>query len=136
MKSGKFWLAVLVGGVVANILDSLVMGMLLAPQMAGIESMRQEMNVGWFVFGDFVFVFVMMLFFDRVYSSFAAGPKGGATYGAYVGLLVSFPMWIFIHLMFKGFPYGLSWILTVYGIIWGVIVGATLGAMYKKQVAA
>jgi hypothetical protein len=124
--------AVLVGGVVANIIDMIVMGMLLAPSFAGIPSMRQDMNITWFVIGDFIAVFVLTLVYDRVYSSFSGGPKGGATWGAYAGLLVSFPTWIFMHLMFVGFPYGLAWGLTIYGILWGVVVGATVGAMYKK----
>jgi hypothetical protein len=132
MGNPKFWVAVLVGGVVANIFDFIVMGMMMAPVFAGIESMRQDMNPMWFVIGDFIAVFVMMVMYDRVYSSFAPGPKGGATFGAYAGLLASFPLWIFIHLMFKGFPYGLSWGLTAIGICWGAIVGSVLGAMYKK----
>ena len=136
MKSSKFWLAVLGAGVVANIIDALVMGGLLASTMESIESMRHDTNVAWFVVGDFMFVFVMTWFYDRVYGSFSGGPKGGATFGFYVGLICNFPTWIFIHLMFKGFPYGLSWTLTIYGIIMGIIVGSVIGAIYKKPAAA
>ena len=132
MKSPKFWVAVLVGGVVANIIDVIVMGMMLAPTFASIPSMRQDVNPIWFVIGDFLAVFVLTLVYDRVYSSFSGGPKGGATWGGFFGLLTSFPTWIFIHLMFADFPYGLAWGLTVYGILWGVLVGSVVGAMYKK----
>jgi hypothetical protein len=132
MKNPKFWVAVLVGGVVANIIDMIVMGMLLDPTFKSIPGMRQDANPLWFVIGDFFAVFVFTLLYDRVYSSFSGGPKGGATWGAYAGLIVSFPTWIFMHLMIDGFPYGLAWGLTISGIIWGVIVGATVGAMYKK----
>jgi len=132
MKNPKFWVAVLVGGVVANLIDMVVMGMMLAPMFASIPSMNQDTNVTWYVVGDFVAVFVFTLLYDRVYSSFSGGPKGGATWGAYAGLLVSFPTWIFMHLMFVGFPYGLAWTLTFYGILWGVLVGSVVGAMYKK----
>jgi hypothetical protein len=132
MGNPKFWVAVLAGGAVANIIDYIVMGMLLAPTFAGIESMRADTNPIWFVIGDFVSVFVLMLIYNRVYSSFTPGSKGGATYGMYMGLFASFPTWIFLHLMFKGFPYGLSWLLVIYGILWGVIVGSVLGSVYKK----
>jgi hypothetical protein len=132
MKNPKFWIAVLVGGIVANVIDSIVMGGVLESTFASIPSIRQDMSIAWLVFGDFVAVFVFTLLYDRVYSSFPGGPKGGATWGAYAGLLVSFPTWLFMHLMFVGFPYGLAWGLTIYGIIWGVIVGAVVGAMYKK----
>jgi hypothetical protein len=137
MKSGKFWLAVLAAGVVANIIDALIMGGLMAPSFAGVEGMRNdEGNIPWFIVGDFVAVFVMALVYDRVYGSFSGGAKGGATYGFYAGLLVSFPTWIFMHLMIKGFPYGLAWTVTIYGILWGVLVGAILGAIHKKGTAA
>jgi hypothetical protein len=50
----------------------------------------------------------------------------------YAGVLVNFPTWIFAHLIFVDFPYGLSWTWTVVGIVWGVIAGAVAGAVYKK----
>ncbi|MDH4070847.1 MAG: hypothetical protein OEV30_10535 [Ignavibacteria bacterium] len=136
MKNPKFWLAVLAAGVVANILDFLLWPNFLMPMMAGIESMRPEGEISpvWYIIGDFIAVFVMMLVYDRVYSSFSPGAAGGATYGLYVGILTNFPMWIFVHLMFKGFPYGMAWGLIVIGIIWTVIVGAVLGATFKKKI--
>jgi len=132
MKNPKFWVAVLAAGVVANIIDMVVMGMMLAPTFASIPSMRQGVNPVWYVIGDFLAVFVFTLVYDRVHSSFAAGPLGGATFGAYAGLLVSFPTWIFIHLMVVDFPIGLACGLTAYGILWGVVVGYVIGALLKK----
>jgi hypothetical protein len=67
-----------------------------------------------------------------VYGSFASGPKGGATYGFYAGVLVSFPSWILNNLLFVGIPHSLSWIWTVAGIRFGVMGGAVAGALYKK----
>ena len=136
MKTGKFWLAVLAGGVVANILDGLVFGVFFSSAMANMEIMRHNVNPAWYVVGDFIAVFVMMWFYARVHGSFTEGSKGGATFGLYAGIFASFPLWLFIHLMINGFPYGWSWIFTCYGILWGVIVGATLGSVYKKPVAA
>ena len=37
-----------------------------------------------------------------------------------------------MHMMFKGFPDGLSWIWTITGILYAVIIGAVIGAMYNK----
>jgi hypothetical protein len=70
--------------------------------------------------------------YDRVYNSFAAGPKGGATFGLYAGVLISFPMMIFNHLMIANYPYGLAWAMTIASIIGGIIGGAVAGALYKK----
>lgn len=136
MKSGRFWLAVLAAGVVVNILDFVVWGWLLEPTFSAMECARQGVNQAWYVIGDFVAIFVLAWVFDKVYASFAQGPKGGATFGLYVGVLMNFPMWIFAHLMFKDLTYSLAWILTVYGVIWAVIAGAILGALYKKGSAA
>jgi len=37
-----------------------------------------------------------------------------------------------IHLMVVGIPYHLAWVMTGYGIAWYVILGAVLGASYRK----
>jgi hypothetical protein len=138
MKSGKFWIAVLVAAVVANIIDVVVQGQLLAnmyySKMADV--FRQDTNVGWFVLGDFVAVFVLAWVYDKVWSVFGGGLKGGACCGLYLGILASFPTYHFVHLMFKGYPYGLTWISTIYGILWYVIAGAILAAVMKKAPAA
>jgi len=138
MKSGKFWIAVLVAGVVANVIDYIGQGMVLTGMYYSKldDVFRQDTNVGWLVFGDFVAVLVLAWVYDKVASVFGYGVKGGACCGFYLGVLVNFPTFHFIHLMFKGYPYSLTWISTIYGIIWYVIVGAILAAIMKKTPAA
>lgn len=134
MKSGKFWLAVLVSGVVVNILDFVLHGMILQNAYYGKmpEVFNPPGNPVWFIIGDFVTMLVFTWVYDKVYRSFWGGAKGGAMFGLYAGVLESFPTWIFMHLVIKGFPYSLSWIWTINGIMWGVIAGAVVGAIYKK----
>jgi len=138
MKSSKFWIAVVVTGIVANVWDFIFHGMIL--QNAYYSKMTDLMNQGgsptWFIIGDFVAVFVLAWVYDKVGGSFGSGPKGGAMFGLYAGVLLNFPAGIFFHLMFKGFPYALSWIWIVLGIICYTILGTVLGAMYKKGEAA
>jgi len=130
MKSGKFWLAVLVAGIVANVLDYVVQGQVLThAYYAKMSVMKPDTAVQWFVFGDFVAVLVLAWVYAKVGSIFGGGLKGGATAGFYLGVLVSFPAYHFVFLMFKEYPYALAWINTVYGVIWYVILGAILGAM-------
>jgi hypothetical protein len=138
MKSGKFWLAVLVGGVVANILDYIVWNLWLSPtyMRANTALFRQDTNVAWYIIGDFVAVFVFAWIYDKVAGSFGTTVKHGATAGLYLGIFMSFPTFIFMNLMFNGFPYGLSWIMTIYSIVWYVILGAVVAAMMKKGAAA
>ena len=86
----------------------------------------------WFVFGDFVAAFVLVWVYDRVYSSFGGGPKGGATFGLFAGVLMNFPARVFAHLLFVGYTYSFAWIMVIYGIVWAVVAGAVAGALYKK----
>ncbi len=133
MKSGKFWLAVLVGGVVLNILDILLHGIILHGYYAQMpELFNPPGNPVLFIVCDFVVVLVYAWVYDRVYGSFGGGAKGGATYGLYAGVITSFPTWLFMSVLMKGWPMSLSWIWTINGIVWSIIIGAVIGALYKK----
>jgi hypothetical protein len=138
MKSGKFWLAVLAAGVVVNILDWAVYTQWLGPTYMATNPavFRQDTNPMFYVFGDFVCVFVFAWVFDKVSSSFGSTPKDGAMAGMYLGILVNFPMNILLHLMFNGYPYSLSWIGTIYGIAWYMIVGYIVAMVMKKGAVA
>jgi hypothetical protein len=131
----KFLIAALVVGVVMNVLDFVVHGMILQgayySQLTGL--FRQDAPMAWFIIGDFVVALVFVWVYDRVHGSFGGGWKGGATYGLFAGILVNFPTWLFANLMYVGFPYSLAWILTIYGILWTVIAGAVAGMLYKKE---
>ena len=134
MKSSKFWIAVLVTGIVANVIDYCFYSLWMGPtyMMANPVLFRQDTNPVWYVVGDFISVFIFAWVLDKVSSSFGAKPADGAKAGLYLGILVCFPMYIFMHLMFNGYSYGLSWISTIYGILWYVVMGAILAALMKK----
>jgi hypothetical protein len=132
MKVQKLLLTALAVGVVVNIVDFVVQGQLLASYYASLPLFRREASIPLLVIGDFVSALVFVWVYDRVFSSFGGGPKGGALYGLYAGILVNFPTWHFANLLFEGFPYRLTWIWTVVGVVWCVIAGAVAGAIYKK----
>ncbi len=135
MKSSKFWLAVLVGGVVANVIDYVVYTYWLGPTYMATNSAlfnQDPNNIRWYIIGDFVAVLVFAWIFDKVSGSFGSTPKDGAMAGLYLGIFATFPMQIFIHLMFNGYPYSLSWISTIYGIVWYTIVGYVVAMVMKK----
>ncbi|MBI5473509.1 MAG: DUF1761 family protein [Ignavibacteriae bacterium] len=138
MKSGKFWLAVLAAGVVMNVIDFLVYTQWLGPSYIATNAalFKQDANPAWYVLGDFIYVFVFAWVFDKVSSSFGGTIQDGAKAGFYLGVLVNFPMYIFLHLMFNGYPYALSWISTIYGIVWYVVVGVIYAAIMKKGAPA
>lgn len=137
MKNGRFWIAVIVAGVVANIIDYFVQAKVLTGMyyLNMTAVMRQDTNFGWFVLGDFAAVLVLAWVYNKVWSAFGGGVKGGACCGFYLGVLASFPTYHFINLMFKDYPYGLTWINTIYGVLWYVITGAILAAILKKAPA-
>lgn len=134
MKSSRFWIAVLVVGVVLNIIDFIVQGKVLTSmyysKMTGV--MNQDTPALWFVFGDFVAVLVLAWVYVKVASAFGSGLQAGAICGFYLGVLVNFPTFHFIHLMFKNYAYSLTWVNTIYGILWYVLAGAVLAAILKK----
>ncbi len=137
MNVKKLLLATIVVGVVANIWDFIVHGQILTS--AYYSTMPNLFNanppMGWFIFGDFVFALVFVWVYDKVYGSFGGGPKGGMTYGFYVGVLLGFPYQLYNAGVYVGFPYALAWIWVIVTIIAGVIFGAVTGAMYKKEAA-
>lgn len=134
MKSSKFWIAVLVTAVVANVIDYCFYVLWMGPtyMMTNPTLFRQDTNPAWFVVGDCIAVFVFAWVLDRVSSAFGTTAQDGAKAGLYLGIIVSFPTYIFMHLMFNGYSYGLAWISTIYGILWYVVMGTILAAMMKK----
>jgi len=130
MKSSKFWIAVLVTAVVANVIDYCFYVLWMGPTYMATNPVlfRQDTNPGWFIAGDFVAVFVLAWVLDKALPSFGSGAKAGFA----LGVLVSFPTYIFMHLMFNGYPYALSWISTIYGVVWYTVMGVILAAMMKK----
>jgi hypothetical protein len=122
---------VLVAGIVGNLLDIAVEGHLLAGAYSKVPSMRTDTPMTYFILGDFVAVIVLAWILQKVAPAIGMGAKAGL----YLGIFASFPTWHFIQLMFKGYPYDLAWINTIYGIIWYVIVTAIIGAIAKPKAA-
>jgi len=134
MNLKRFLVAGLAGGVVGNVLDYVVHGQILTAQyyskMPGL--FRQDAPIPWLMAGTLVSALVLAWVWAKVHRCFGSGAKGGALGGLYAGILINFPSQIFAHLTLAGFPYELSWIWTIYGILWAVIVGAVIGALYKE----
>lgn len=131
MKVKKLLIAALAVGVVLNVYDFAVHGMLLRDAYESLPDLfKQGGSVTPFVIGDFVFALVFVWFYDRVYASFGGGALNGARFGLYVGVLLGFPAQLFSYMMFVGFPYGLAWEWVVSTIVVGIVGGTTAGAVY------
>jgi hypothetical protein len=131
MQTGKIAAAGLTAGIVANVIDFLSFTFLFKSMMT-LPFMNPNPLIAVLVAGDFVAALVFVWVYDRVRGSFGPGAKGGATYGLYAGILINFPLWIFMHVLVKDWPSSYSWFSTIYGIVWAIILGAVVGVVYDK----
>ncbi len=134
MMSKNFWIAVIIGGIVANVMDFVVHGMLFQNMFySKMEGMRTDASPMWFVILDFVMAAVFVWFYDKVYSSFEGGMSGGMKFGLYYGVALNFPVMFFPYLMYQGMMYGYIWSSIIYGIIWAIVLGLAVGKFYVKE---
>ena len=122
-----------VTGIVMNVIDFVVQGNLMAGMYAASPAFRDTNDViPYLVLGDFVAAFVFCWAFLKLGGATGSGASGGATFGVYAGVLVSFPMYIFMHLLINNFPYSMAWMMTIYSVVIYVIIGAVAGALHKR----
>ena len=134
MRIQKILLATVAAGIAVNIYDFLLHEVLLqGPLYSHLTSFfRADAPLPLIVVSDFVAALVFVWVYDRVQGAFPAGPKGGATFGVYAGVLVGFPTWIMCNLLISGFTYELAWAWTLAGLGWGLVAGASAGAVYRR----
>lgn len=133
MNIKKVSLAVLVIGIVMNVFDGFLHGYLLRGVYQSMTVMQQDAPVVWFVVLDFVFALVFVWVYEKVKGSFSSGLAGGALYGFYAGVLVSFPSQLAMKVMFQSIPYYLAWIWTISGIAWYVVAGLLVALIYRQK---
>ncbi|HET7152450.1 MAG TPA: hypothetical protein VFJ29_01695 [Candidatus Kapabacteria bacterium] len=137
MSAKHLLLGTLILGVVGNIFDMIVHGMLLGPTYAGIEAMasKESMNPAFFVLFDFIGAFLFTWVYGKVQSSFEKSPKGVMMYGVLAALLISIPGMLFEAVMYKGFPMWLSIAWIAAAIVKLSILGYILGMLVKPKKA-
>jgi hypothetical protein len=137
MNVKKLLIATVAVGVVMNVFDFVVHGMILHNAVyANLTTLlNQNAPMHWLIIGEFFAGLVFVFVYDRVYGSFGGGIKGGMRYGLLAGILVNFPAQIYNHLLINGFTYGLAWTWIIVGVLWGVVAGAVAGALYKREAA-
>lgn len=129
-------MVLLVAGVAVGALylvwDMFLMEPLLGSMMTGIPGLVAEPPVLWMVVGELMAGLVLAAVYARVRSIFGTGFKGGAIYGTYAGVLVSFPMWLMMT-VFVGWPYATMWAFTVVGIVITAVAGGVIGQVYAMM---
>jgi len=121
--------------IVANILDWLLHGLILKSTYDSITGMvcSTGINPGWFVLGDLIMAFLFTWFYGRVQAGFEKSPKGAMMYGLILAIVVSIPGNMYLAIMVNGFPYWLSWAVTLATIIQFSIYGYILGMLTKTK---
>lgn len=136
MMSKNFWMAVIVGSIVVNVIDYLVQGMLFQNMFySKMEGLKQT-NPAWFMAMDVIMVIMFVWFYDKVYNSFSGGMAGGMKFGLYYGVIMNFPTMFFPYLMYQGTMYSYVWASIIFGIIWGAVLGSVVGKFYVKGTPA
>ncbi|MEW5800425.1 MAG: hypothetical protein AB1728_15625 [Bacteroidota bacterium] len=136
MMSKNFWIAVVIGSIVVNMIDFLVQGMLFQQMFYSKMQGMKMTNPAWFMAMDVIMVIVFVWFYDKVYGSFGGGMNGGMKFGLYYGVVMNFPVMFFPYLMWEGVMYSYVWASIVYGIIWGAVLGSVVGKFYMKDAAS
>ena len=133
MNWGKTILAGIVGGIALNISDFIMHGMIMADTYRKHSTVfeQEQANPMFFVLIAVCIGIAAALLFAKTRSSWAAGPKGGAVFGAFLGLVLFFPGF-YNPVVIADFPYHLAWCWGGINFIGLVILGAVMGLILKK----
>lgn len=138
MSTKHLLLGTLILGVVGNIFDMIFHGGILGSTYATISAMSEMANKGgmvWFIIADFVGAFLFTWFYSKVQVAFEKTSNGAMMYGLFLGIVLTIPGMLYESLMYNGFPYWLSWVWVIGGIIHYTIYGLILGMIVKPKKA-
>ncbi len=128
----KVFITGIVGGVVVWLYNFLMHGLIMARTYEKYEIFRDDASPVFFVLAMVFIAISGALLFAKTRNSWADGLKGGITFGFFVGLIIFFSQFMNV-LVFKGFPYHLSWCWGGIELIGWLIFGFVAGLLIKKQ---
>jgi hypothetical protein len=133
MNWSKVLLAGVLAGIATWIADFIMHGQIMAAtyvRLSDVFSQEQASPFSFLAISVCIGIAAAILF-AKTRSSWAAGPKGGATYGFFLGLVAFFAPF-YSSLVIEGWPYYLSWCQGGISLIGAVIGGTVLGLVYKQ----
>ena len=131
MQLNKAVPAILVVWAWLLIWDNVIGGFILGPAMAQMPGVVESYSKVWETVGDLFAAAVLVWVYDKVKASFAAGVRGGVTFGLYAGILMNFPNWLWLAL-YAGWPYAVTWMFVIVLTLLTVVSGALVGLVYGK----
>ena len=128
----KVFITGIVGGIVVWLYSYLMHGLIMAKTYEKHEIFRDDASPVFYLLAMVFIAISGALLFAKTRNSWADGLKGGITFGFFVGLIIFFSQFMNV-LVFKGFPYHLSWCWGGIEIIGWLIFGAVAGLLIKKS---
>ena len=133
MNWSKALIAGVVSGIVLFFADFVMHGLIMANTYAKYPVFVQEDGgIHWFLLISLCIGIALAILFAKTRQSWADGAKGGATFGFWTGLVVFFTPF-YSSLVIEGFPYYLSWCQGGIILIGMMLMGATMGMLYKRS---
>ena len=128
----KVFITGIVGGIVIWLYNFLMHGLIMAKSYTKYEIFREDGSMIFFLLAMVFIAIAGALLFAKTRNSWADGIKGGITFGFFVGLIIFFSQFMNV-LIFKGFPYHLSWCWGGIELIGWLVFGAVAGLLIKKE---
>ncbi len=134
MNWSKTLLAGVIAGVVMNIANFVMHGVIMGSAYTGLPDLFDQTGSGvaWFFVVSIAIGIALAILFAKTRGSWAAGLAGGATFGLIAGL-VPFFLNFYDALVYNGFPYYLAWCHGGMDIIASVLGGAVMGLVIKGE---
>jgi glycopeptide antibiotics resistance protein len=93
---------------------------------------QTQANPAWFFLISLVVALVATILFQKTRQMWADGPRGGATFALWLGLIVGFNQF-FLPLVVEGFPYYLAWCWLGIDVIAFCVLGAVIGQFIRRE---
>ena len=120
-------------GLVTWISDFVLHGMVMAETYKRLSTVftQTEANPAWFLLVSFFICLMVALLFARTRGSWAAGWKGGLSFGFFLGPVIFFQRF-YDPMVVDGCPYYLAWCQGGISMIDSLLAGAVIGSIVKS----
>lgn len=132
MNWTRIALAGIAAGVVTNVCEFIVHGLLLSDTYARLPEVFDQTQATplYFLVIAVGMALAMAVLYAKTRKCLPSGVKGGATLGFLVGLFVFFTDF-YSSLVIADFPYYLSWCWGTASILFAVVTGSVVALIYK-----
>jgi hypothetical protein len=133
MNWTRIALAGAAAGLVTWISDFVQHGVVMAPTYKRLSTVYSQtaVNPAWFLLVSFFICVMAAVLFARTRESWAAGWKGGLTFGFFLGLVIFFQRF-YDPMVIDGYPYYLAWCQGGISMVDSLLAGAVIGSIVKS----